>query len=169
MKKVLSIALVLTFALSWLFIGGPLSPAQANAGTILQFSNMVGIPQAFTGTQQPIRGIDGGGLPWVLTSANGVLTSNGHLVLNINGLVFAAGPNAGSNTIPAFGVIVSCLTADGSPANIFVGTFPATTGSALSGGGDAHIHANVDLPQSCIAPIIFVTSPGSAWFAATGK
>jgi hypothetical protein len=169
MKKILSIALVLTFALGWLFIGGPLSAAQANAGNIMQFNKMVGIPQDLTGTQNPIRGIDGGGLPWVLTSANGVLTSTGRLVLNINGLVFAAGPNAGSNTIPEFGVIVSCLSSNGSVDNISVGNFPATTGSALTGGGDAHIQANISLPQICIAPIVFVTSPTGLWFAATGK
>jgi len=27
----------------------------------------------------------------------------------------------------------------------------------------------VGLPQPCIAPIVFVTSPTGAWFAATGK
>jgi hypothetical protein len=26
----------------------------------------------------------------------------------------------------------------------------------------------VDLPSPCIAPIVFVTSPNGAWFAATG-
>jgi hypothetical protein len=169
MKKALSIALVFTFALGWLFIGSPLSPAQANSAPILQFNNMVGIPQDLTGTQHPIRDINGGGLPWTLTSANGVLTSTGRLVLNVNGLVFAAGTNEGSNTIPEFGVIVSCLSSDGSVVNLSAGLFSATTGSALTGGGDAHIQTNVDLPQTCIAPIIFVTSPTGVWFAATGK
>jgi hypothetical protein len=39
--------------------------------------------------------------------------------------------------------------------------------------GDATIKATVDLPDPCVAPIVFVTSgtgsaPGS-WFAATGR
>jgi hypothetical protein len=37
-----------------------------------------------------------------------------------------------------------------------------------SGGGNAEIEAQLTLPQPCIAPLIFVTSPGGAWFAATG-
>jgi hypothetical protein len=35
--------------------------------------------------------------------------------------------------------------------------------------GDADINATVSLPSPCIAPIVFVTSPGGAWFAATGS
>jgi hypothetical protein len=35
--------------------------------------------------------------------------------------------------------------------------------------GDAHIGARVTLPEPCIAPIVFVTSPTNAWFAATGR
>ena len=34
--------------------------------------------------------------------------------------------------------------------------------------GDATIRDSVDLPSPCIAPIVFVTSPTGAWFAATG-
>jgi hypothetical protein len=34
--------------------------------------------------------------------------------------------------------------------------------------GDSKIEATLDLPEPCIAPIVFVTSPGAAWFAATG-
>ena len=30
------------------------------------------------------------------------------------------------------------------------------------------ISDTIVLPQPCIAPIVFVTSPGGAWFAATG-
>jgi hypothetical protein len=40
--------------------------------------------------------------------------------------------------------------------------FPATPD------GDATIEATVDLPEPCIAPVVFVTSPTNAWFAATG-
>ena len=34
--------------------------------------------------------------------------------------------------------------------------------------GDARIRDVVDLPEPCIAPIVFVASGGGAWFAATG-
>jgi hypothetical protein len=47
---------------------------------------------------------------------------------------------------------------DGTFANIPTDPFPATTGPATSGGGNAEIDAVVTLPSPCIAPIVFVTS-----------
>ena len=83
--------------------------------------------------------------------------------------MFAAGPNEGSNTIPDFRAIVSCLQSDGSVENVTSELFPATIGAAMDGGGDAKIETRLSLPQPCIAPIIFVTSPSGAWFAVTGN
>jgi hypothetical protein len=80
----------------------------------------------------------------------------------------AAGANAGSNPVAEFRAIVSCLAGDGSVQNVMTDPFPATTGPARAGGGNASIRTQVALPQPCIAPIVFVTSPGGAWFAATG-
>lgn len=142
--------------------------ALAKETKILEFDTMVGIPQAFTGTQMPIRGINGGGIPWMLRAASGELKADGHLRIQVRGLVLAAGPNAGSNPIASFRGLVSCLQSDGSVANLMTDPFPATTGPASDGGGDAKIEAQLTLPQPCIAPLIFVTSPGGAWFASTG-
>lgn len=147
--------------------------SSATAGTpkTLMFNTMVGIPATPTGTQSlaPLRGITGGGLPWTLTSAAGKLSGSGHLKVEVEGLVLAAGPNAGTNPITSFRALVSCVTADGTFANVLTEPFPATTGPADSGGGDAQIEADLTLPQPCIAPIVFVTSPSGAWFAATGN
>jgi hypothetical protein len=167
MKKFL---LVIVSAMLFLsaFFAGSVSNANAKEPKILEFDTMVGIPQAFTGTQNPIRGINGGGLPWTLTSAKGELKASGQLEVQVDGLVLAAGANAGSNPISSFRAIVSCLTMDGGTKNVQTDLFPATTGPASSGGGDAKIEANLTLPQPCIAPIVFVTSPGGAWFASTG-
>jgi hypothetical protein len=52
--------------------------------------------------------------------------------------------------------------------NVMTDPFPATTGPAREGGGNAFIRTMVSLLQPCIASIIFVTSPAGAWFAATG-
>jgi hypothetical protein len=72
----------------------------------------------------------------------------------------------GTNPIAQFKAIVSCLSVDasGNPETVNLATkaFDATTG------GDASIEDRVTLPKPCIAPIIFVTSPSGAWFAATG-
>ncbi len=168
LRKIIIGTLVVVLVLGGVLLSGQFSPVAAKDPMIFEFQTMVGIPQALTGTQNPIRGINGGGLPWMLTSANGVLGSSGKLVINVKGLVLAAGANAGKNPVDHFGVIVSCLTSDGNVDNVSGGLFPATTGAATDGGGDAHIQTTVTLPQSCIAPIIFLTSPGGAWFAATG-
>ena len=76
--------------------------------------------------------------------------------------------STGKNTVASFRAIVSCLQADGSITNEMTDAFPATQGLASEGGGNAKIEANLALPPSCLAPIVFVTSPGGAWFAVTG-
>jgi hypothetical protein len=161
--------LVAMLIVGGLVFGAVLTPATAREPKILEFDTMVGIPPAFTGTQQPIRGINGGGLPWVIGASRGELTASGHLEIKVQGLVFSAGPNTGANTVPAFRAIVSCLQADGTVKNLSTDPFPATTGPASSGGGNAKIEAQLDLPQPCIAPIVFVTSPTGLWFASTGN
>ena len=169
MKKYVLMALAITLALAVVFMGGQFSQATAKEPKILEFDTMVGLPQAFTGAQNPIRGVNGGGLPWAIGSSHGELKASGKLEIDVQGLVFADGPNTGKNTVPNFRAIVSCLKSDGGVENVTSGLFPATQGSALEGGGNAKIEANLTLPQPCIAPIVFVTSPGGAWFAATGK
>jgi hypothetical protein len=168
MKKVVYWFLAAALLFGGLFLSGNWSSATAREQKILEFDTMVGLPPAFTGTQNPIRGVNGGGLPWMINSGIGELSTGGHLEIKVQGLVFAAGPNTGSNTIPAFRAIVSCLKSDGSVQNVMTDPFPATLGPASDGGGNAKIEANLSLPQPCIAPIIFVTSPGGAWFASTG-
>jgi len=166
-----SAAIVLGTALA----AGALTPAVAKPPKptkipkVLEFQTMVGLPTTYTGTQNPIRGVNGGGLPWSIGEAAGELKEDGHLEVAVSGLVFAAGPNTGRNTVASFRAIVSCLTSDGSVENVMTGLFPATTGAAAEGGGNADIEADLVLPQPCIAPIVFVTSPTGAWFATTGR
>lgn len=169
MKKYMFIALAALLAFGGLFQLGQFSPALAKDPQILEFSTMVGVPAALTGTQAPIRGINGGGIPWTIGSANGELSTSGHLEIQVQGLVLAAGPNTGINPVSSFRAIVSCIKSDGSFQNVITAAFPATTGAATAGGGDASIEADVSLPHPCIAPIIFVTSPGGNWFATTGN
>lgn len=164
---VFAIAIALTFGM--LSLSGRSSPANAKEPKILEFDTMIGLPQAFTGDQNPIRGINGGGLPWTLISAKGELKGSGKLEVKVKGLVFAAGPNVGKNTVPNFRATVSCLTSGAGVVNVTTDLFPATLGPATEGGGNSNIEAQLSLPQPCIAPIIFVTSPGGAWFAATGN
>ncbi|HAJ35240.1 MAG TPA: hypothetical protein DCL15_06060 [Chloroflexi bacterium] len=144
---------------------------------VLEFKTMAGVSRPYTGGANAIRGVSGGGLPWVLNSAKGELRADGKLEVKVKGLVFD--PNdpvvierglAGQNTVPEFRAVVSCQSVDGNGnatvINLATAPFPATTGL---GAGDAEIKAYVPLPSPCIAPIIFVTNPAGAWFAATGQ
>ena len=153
------------------FFVGAATPAAAKETRILAFDTMVGVPHSLTGTQAAaaFRNINAGGLAWQLSSAKGSLTSGGHLEIEVKGLVLAEGANAGSNPVASFGATVSCVMSDGTVQNIRTATFAATTGAAKDGGGNAEISADVVLPHPCFAPIIFVTSPGGAWFAVTGS
>src|SRR5688500_4149957 len=159
MKKIFLVTMITLLVLSTSFFA---RSATAKEAKILEFDTMVGVPAALTGTQSqaPLRGINGGGIAWTIASASGELTASGKLEINVQGLVLAAGANAGSNPSATFRGLVSCVKSDGSFQNILTDPFPATTGPASSGGGNAKIEANVSLPQPCIAPIIFVTSAG---------
>lgn len=176
MKKLIYVGLIVVLAVVAVLYAAPRAGVQAKEMKILEWDTMVGVPKAFTAGVNPIRGINGGGLPWVVGAVKGQLKPSGKLEMVVSGLVFD--PNdpdviarglANSNTVASFKAIVSCLAADGNVVNVSTGLFPATTGLAANGGGTSHIEAQLALPQPCIAPIVFVTSPGGAWFAATGN
>lgn len=163
-----SIAVVIGLASLMLIAQASLASGNDNK-KILDFDTMVGVQGAFVGAAMPIRGVPGGGIAWMLENGHGKLTTSGHLDVKVKGLVIATGANTGNNPISSFRAIVSCLTADGGTLNLTTDPFPATTGLASEGGGDSHIKADVALPEPCIAPIVFVTSPGGSWFATTGS
>lgn len=180
MKKLLVVFSIIAILAAGYGFARPQAAVQAGSPTMLEFQTMVGVPKAYTGATSPIRGINGGGLPWVVGSAKGELSVSGDLEVKVTGLVLD--PNdptvisrglAGVNPIPAFTAIVSCLSVDGNGnanvVNLQTGTFPATTGPASSGGGNAKIETHVNLPSPCLAPIVFVTSPTRSWFAVTGN
>ena len=138
--------------------------------TVLRFSTMSPVTGPYVGTPNPIRGVPGGGLPWVIKSAHGSLDSGGDLSVRVRGLVLAntaAVPAAlrSINPLKTFDAIVSCQSISGSMAtvaNVTTGNFAATPT------GNSTIHASVQLPSPCIAPIVFVAGPGF-WLSATGS
>jgi hypothetical protein len=173
MKKFLLVSLSAVMFLS-AFFAGSVSSATAKEPKILEFDTMIGVPRPYTGATNAIRGVSGGGLPWVVSSAHGELKASGKLEIEVSGLVFDPNDSevqargiGGTNTVPNFKAIVSCLSKNASgeaiTVNVSTGLFPADSA------GNSKIEANVSLPQPCIAPIVFVTSPGNAWFAATGN
>lgn len=178
--KAFRMALVLAVAVSAVAFGFGAVNARG-VPKVLEFGSMTGVPRPYTGAANAIRGVNGGGLPWVISSAEGELKQSGKLELTVTGLVFD--PNdqavkdrnlAGINNQAKFNAVVSCLSRDAAgnaiTVNLPTGAFSATTGPAASGGGNAKAEAQLTLPQPCIAPIVFVTNEaGTAWFAATGQ
>ena len=148
-----------------------LAPAAFAGDKVLEFESMAGVVRPYTGSANAIRGVNGGGLPWVIRVGKGEVKADGRIEVKVRGLVLADDPAVPParrlvNPIPNFRAVVSCLTVDAAgmaaTVNVTTGDFPATTG------GDSEIEAALELPSPCIAPIVFVTSPGGAWFAATG-
>jgi hypothetical protein len=156
------------------------STVSAGTPTVLEFETMAPVTGPYVGTDALKRGVVGGGLPWQIASAKGELKASGELEVSVTGLVLlAAAPVPASlqgvNPIPTFRATVSCqsisATGQANVVNVTTDAFPATTGPAAEGGGNAKIEATVTLPHPCIAPIVFVRSgagTGGGWFAATG-
>jgi hypothetical protein len=137
---------------------------------VLGFGTMAPVTEPFTGAAHPVRGMPGGGLPWQLDRARGELRADGRLKLRVDGLVLARrapvpAAQQGTNPIPQFRAVVSCLTT----AAPDTGQSAASAPVPASPAGDASFDVKLALPSPCIAPIVFVTSPGEAWFAATGR
>ena len=132
--------------------------------TVLKFETMAPVVPPYTGTTNSIRGVNGGGVPWKLSSAEGRLRADGRLSIDVMGLVLVT---TGVNPSPTFRGVVSCLSSDaaGAPTTVNVSTDPVPATST----GNAEIEARVALPSPCFAPIVFVTSGGGNWFAVTGR
>ncbi len=133
-------------------------PAVASEN-LFEFSRLRGIPTAGVA----IRNIAGGGLPWTIERGEAKLEEDGTLKVEVEGLVLAAGPAAGTNPVSQFTATLSCLNADGTIDNISTAPVPA------SSRGDARIEQVLSLPETCLGPIVFVQGfPSLRWFAISG-
>jgi hypothetical protein len=136
--------------------------ASSGERKVLQFDTMAPVTGPFVGSANPIRNVNGGGLPWKIDEGKGMLTSGGAVDVRVRGLVLLDG----ENPAPFFRAIVSCLTADDdqvATVNVATDPFPASTT------GDSHIKDSVELPSPCVAPIVFVGPNATTWFAVTGQ
>ncbi len=138
---------------------------------ILEFDTMNGVDGPFLGNANPIRGVEGGGLPWVIDRGRGKLDDDGRLDVKVRGLIIPAADGFGFNPAPFFRVVVSCLSVDDSGLVVVVNVTTNNGAEVMMGdprNGDARFKTEVDLPTPCVAPILFVTSPRGPWFSATG-
>lgn len=133
---------------------------------VLEFDAMTPVVAPFTGTTHPIRGVNGGGVPWQIERGRGHLSSDGRLKIRVEGLVLVS---SGQNPVPMFRGVVNCLTTESPDLGVNLATAPVPASSD----GGATIKATVELPDPCVAPIVFVTSgagpPPGNWFATTGR
>jgi hypothetical protein len=156
--------LVTSVAIGAAIAAGASAPAIAGkAPGGLEVGAMAGIPSALTGTANPQRGLNGGGLPWVIGAAEAEVTASGKVEVAFEDLLFAPGTDReGTNTIGRMKAVVSCLTEDGAVENVSTPPFPVTTGV---GAGDGSVEATVSLPETCLAPLVFVTTVTDLWLA----
>lgn len=145
-----------------------LTATGAEAGTVLKFHSMMGNHGPYIGAANPIRGINAGGLPWVLDRGFGKVSDDGRLDVQVRGLIIPASSGFGNNPAPYFRATVSCLTIDANNLEA-ISNVSTTNGPEVMIGdptkGNAHISEKLTLPNPCIAPIVFVTSPTGSWFA----
>jgi len=148
---------VRTLLIGMLFLGITfmLYSAPAVAGdNILEFDTMATVPE----NEFAIRGIDGGGAPWVVDVAKGRLRDDGFLRIKVRGLVLSG---TGLNPSDTFSGVVSCMDSTGATVNTSTAAFPAPDGNAV-------IKELLLLPNPCFAPIILVVGDSGNWFAVTG-
>lgn len=96
-----------------------------------------------------VRGTKPGGLPWKLSSGEALLSSNGTAVVELRGFLI---PKKGRGPVKTVMASLSCAGSQ-RPA--------ATTKKAvLSSRGNATIVGSLQLPASCLAPVVLVNPNG---------
>lgn len=169
MKHIVGIVVALVVAAGVIPVAAVSLASSSSGRPIIVFNQMVGVSGAFLGSSMPLRGINGGGLPWVIEKGTVKVAANGEFEVEVEGLVID--PNdptaisrglAGTNPSPTFIATLSCLDNTGAVTNIATAPVPATTS------GDAEIDQVIPLPSMCFAPIVFVQSAGGSWFAVSG-
>ena len=100
--------LVYAFSVFFLAAGAALADQR-----IIDFDTMSGLDGPFLGNANPIRGVDGGGLPWVLDGARGRVDADGKVDVSVDGLIIPASSGFGFNPAPFFRLVISCLSVEG--------------------------------------------------------
>ena len=124
---------------------------------LLRNADLVGIETP----GQVVRGITGGGLPWVVDhGSKAKVSADGRLKVDVKALVFAPGTPLAGTPGPITSVVGSVVCADGAVAS--------ADAVPLSSEGDARIDAWVTLPAGCEDPIVLVRTTTGRWLAEAG-
>ena len=165
-----AVMLVLGLGLTAALVAPALGLGGGDGRKVVDAKVLAPVTEPYTGSANPIRGLAGGGLPWQLGSGEVDLRAGGQLHVDVEGLVLAQRAPVpanlqGTNPIPQFKAIVSCQTITEGAATVSNVSTPAFDATST---GDVTFDTTVTLPSPCFAPIVFVTAPNGAWFAATG-
>lgn len=154
MIRNLRLALVLGL-LAVVVVGAGTASARPGGAHKILDTRLVGL--AVPGTV--VVGVTGAGHAWAIRDGNAKLFSDGRVDLHVHGLVLTP---EGTNPVANGRVVVSC-NGGGAGNVVQSGLVPLSIPK-----GDAHFNSWLTLPSPCLAPVIFFTSPGGAWFAVSG-
>ena len=144
MKKLLA---VLVAVVTLAAIGVTAAVSGGDGRTVVKFDTMAPVVAPYTGATNPIRGVNGGGVPWKLESAQGRLRADGRLDIEVEGLVLVS---TGLNPSPTFRGVVSCLSSDATGAPTTMAVSPCKTLTLPAGPAHA-ARANVSANAPNIA------------------
>jgi hypothetical protein len=93
------------------------------------------------------------------------IKSSGQLRLDVRGLLITGTNSSLDGTTGPVTKVVAALTCEGTPPTVV-----SAVSVALSPEGDATVNQHIDLPPSCLAPIVLLraNSDSGPWIAATG-
>jgi hypothetical protein len=150
MKKVVKTMLPLLFA------------AVSFAQSTTVWHRIVGVITA-PGVQNPVAGINSGGLPWTTSGGNATVNfTDGTVTFVVEGLVLVGG-NA-SGTRAGVAEVKGTLVCDPGAGDQVVVDTP---GVPLSTQGNAAFsgHFASALPPTCVNPLFLIRTSGGAWLA----
>jgi hypothetical protein len=159
MARNLRLAVAIGF-LAALAVGTGTVVADGTGPSKILDTRLVGVPNP----PVTVVGVAGAGAAWTTDNSRAKLFSNGRLVLDIEGLVFLSGPNAGRNTVPQGRATVVC-NGNANPATDRVNSGPVAFSVP---DGNVDFNEVLALPSPCFAPVIFFTNLGGSWFAVSG-
>ncbi len=174
MRRLVVLAVGLSLIATMAVIATPILAANPSSRPLLAGSSFDGVSGIFVGSANPLRGIPGGGFPWVISEGHFQLRANGELEVEVEGLVIdpsnasaQAKGIAGVNPLHFFLATLSCEDNAGATTNVNTSAFPATAT------GIATIEQAILLPATCFAPLVFVRGSANGassgpWFAVSG-
>lgn len=103
----------------------------------------------------PIGGVASGGAPWVVQSGEASVSSEGHIRVEVQGLLITTGGPANfvgtTGPVTMVGATLVCGGTGGAPVSA-----TALTPSPLSSLGNAEINQAVILPTACFGPVVLI-------------